>query len=370
MPDLLGTIILPGILAIVFGAFLGEIALRLRRTVKYGLSFLAPYETPQPKSFSFQGHPYILYTKVPDSRGLYPANNLGYSGTRFIKPEKEQGSIRIYCIGGSTVEQHSPEDGPNSSWPGLLEDLLSKRFPGTKIECINAGVAGYTSAESLSEFQFRGLDLKPDILLVYHGVNDAWTCQMVDNFQSDYSHVRVQKPWHPGAVHRIPPLPYFVTYQYLTDWLKLKIGKRNALIFNISNPPWVLSREFSEQAARAFLRNTYNLVKIAQAWSCQPIVLRWECDWSDRNYTPPYFIADSREEISRRYFEYVERNNQSLKEICAREENCRYYEVGPFEGSFFSDRMHFTSAGLALMASRVADAIEKDVSAVIQRNAN
>ncbi len=78
--------------------------------------------------------------------------------------------------------------------PGKLQDILTERFPGACVECVNAGVAGYTSAASLIEFLIRGIDLKPDILLIYHNINDAWTCQMVDGFKFDYSHVRLHKP--------------------------------------------------------------------------------------------------------------------------------------------------------------------------------
>ena len=41
------------------------------------------------------------------------------------------------------------------------------------VEVINAGSGRYASWESLLNLQFRVLDLEPDLVIVYHGVNDV-----------------------------------------------------------------------------------------------------------------------------------------------------------------------------------------------------
>jgi lysophospholipase L1-like esterase len=40
------------------------------------------------------------------------------------------------------------------------------------VRTVNAGASGYTSYETLANFAFRVLDLDPDMVLVYHGIND------------------------------------------------------------------------------------------------------------------------------------------------------------------------------------------------------
>lgn len=223
---------------------------------------------------SYEQHPYLFYVKRPNSEGAYPSNSLGYAGKREFPRERVPGSVRIYCAGGSTVEAHAREEGPDSSWPAKLQDTLAKRFPEVVIECINAGGAGYTSAESLSEFLFRGIELKPDIMLVYHNVNDAWTCQMADGFQPDYSHARRVKPWDIGWINRIPQIPWLGSYQLLWDRVTRRWGKASGLIFWISDLPWATVRRFRPDAVGAFHRNISHLVLAAQAASCLPVLIK------------------------------------------------------------------------------------------------
>jgi lysophospholipase L1-like esterase len=261
------------------------------------------------------------------------------------------------------MEGHDSSLGPDSSWPGRVQDILASCFPGVRIECINAATAGYTSAESLSEFLFRGIDLQPDILLVYHNVNDAWTCQMVDRFKSDYSHARTHKPWNVGWINRIPQIPFLVTYQLTRDWVMKRYGKANALIYWISDPPWKTVHSFDEKAVRAFKRNIVNLVSVAQAWSCVPVLIKWECDWEARRL-PPYL--ENSDETINAYFDYLRANNRVLEEIAAAFRDCHYLEVGPFEPHHFTDAMHFSSLGLQAMTERVADKLEPIVRSVLE----
>ena len=70
----------------------------------------------------------------------------------------------------------------------LLERELQKRGYRT-VRVINAGVPGYMSWESLVNLQFRVLDLDPDLILIYHGVNDVFS-RMVwppDHYRGDNS---------------------------------------------------------------------------------------------------------------------------------------------------------------------------------------
>lgn len=355
---LFGVIILIGI----------EVVLRSNKQVRryyagYARKFFGPLRLPSPKVLSFESHPYALYVKKPGSDGLYPSNSMGYGGKREIAKAKTPSLVRIYCVGGSTMETHDPDLGPDSSWPGRLQDILGARFRGVSIECINAGTAGYTSAESLSEFLFRGIDIQPDMLLIYHNVNDAWTCQMVADFKSDYSHARRHKSWNVGWVNRIPQLPYLWSYQILRDRITKRYGKANTLLHWVSDPPWPTVVAFHPDRVYAFRRNISNLVAVAQAWACTPVLIKWECDWGVRRM--PGNLERTEEAITA-YFHYLEANNRALKEIAATFVNCHYIEVGPFEPRYFKDTIHFTTDGLEEMARRVADRIEPIVRSVLK----
>lgn len=339
-----------------------ELGLRLWRLRKGTSKQASSRDTPS-RVLSFVSHPYALYVKKPNGDGLYPSNSLGYVGKQEFLKERTPGSVRIYCVGDSITEGFDPERGPSSSWPALLQSMLMTRFPGTLIECINAGTSGYTSAESLSEFMFRGLDLKPDILLVYHNVNDACTCQMVEGFTSDYSHARRHKPFTVRWISRVPELPFLISYQAVRHWVTRRFGKANALIFWLSDPPWKTARTFNPEAVRVFARNITNLVQVAQAWGSIPVLIKWECDWSAR-WVSKYLVGD--EETPELYYRYLRENNQALEQIAHTQPGCHYLDVGPFKPEAFFDTMHFTPTGLDEMASRVADRVEPLVRRLLE----
>jgi len=340
-----------------------EVAVRTVRALRHHQRWLGLWRLPAPKALAFEDHPYALYVRKPNCDGRYPSNSLGYAGKRELAPSRRPGSVRLYCVGGSTVEDHDPAQGPDSSWPGKLQDLLSARFPEATIECINAATAGYTSAESLAEFAFRGVDLRPDLLLVYHNVGDCWTAQMVEGFKSDYAHARRHKPWTLGWANRIPQLPQWWTYQLLRDWAARRFGKANALIYWIADPPWKTVRKFNATAVAAFERNLTNLAAIARTWGCTPVLIKWECDWSARRL--PVYLEQT-PEATQVYFEFLNANNEAVKRVATRIDGCVFLDVGPLTPQHFSDTIHFSPSGLEEMARRVARGIEPLVRSLVE----
>lgn len=115
-------------------------------------------------------HRYLGYYLTPDySRGSNHHNSLGYRGDETVVP-KPAGEFRILCMGGSTVYSW-PLGDYTRSFPYLLEKtLMAKGY--SHIRVVNAGVPGWSSWESLVDFEFRGLDLDPDLIIICHGAND------------------------------------------------------------------------------------------------------------------------------------------------------------------------------------------------------
>ena len=353
--------ILIGMFSILLGGeLLVQILYFLEKKLNWKPRLKSRLETIYPKILSFLGHPYALYIKRPNMDGLYPSNNLGYAGKRTLTPEKLPNKIRIYCVGGSTVEGSDLAQGPDSHWPAKLQDILNERIGREVVETVNAGVAGYTSAESLSEFLFRGLDLKPDFLLIYQNINDAWTAQMNVNFKSDYSHCRVAKPWKLSFWQRLPSMPFFYSYQVLREILFRRLGKGNAIMFWISDPPYRAEEQFDAARVETFKRNTRNLIVTARAAETNSILLKWERDWSVQ-WKPQYIYGIDDSKIKKLHLQYVLANNKALSEL-AEEFDCQYHEVGPFPTEcFLEDGIHFSSKGLDKMAQRVADSIFPEI---------
>ena len=117
-------------------------------------------------------HRYLGYYPTPEYRG--PGgdrhNALGYRGEEVATP-KPPGVLRLAVLGGSTVYSFGV-DHYARSFPHLLqEELRGRGHP--EVEVVNAGASSYSTWESLVNLEFRVLDLEPDLVVVYHGTNDA-----------------------------------------------------------------------------------------------------------------------------------------------------------------------------------------------------
>lgn len=358
-----------GIVIAVFFLVL-EIAWRVWKRVTSGKFLLLQEKQPVRKAEVFRSHPYSLYCKRPNARGLYPSNNLGYAGVRDYTVERKENTVRIMVLGGSTVEDHALEVGPESSWPAVLEDILNESFPGTRVEVINCGLAGYCTVESIVDFMLNGVELRPDILLVYHNINDVLTIQMTDGFKPDYSHVRQAKSWKLPWVNRLPQFRISFVYEYLRHLVIARFGAANTILERISSPPWVSAESFDEDRVRVFGRNVANLVALAQANGCRPVLIKWECPWeTEGNYPWGQLMQGDPEAMGTKYFRYIRANNEALRDVANSVAGCGYMDVGPFEQRLFRpDNLHFTGEGLREMAGRVADGVAPLVREVIDQS--
>ena len=139
----------------------------------------APSEYPKyalssefPTAAKYAPHHYLCYGLQPGyRRGAVTHNSLGYRGPEIAVP-KPAGTFRIVAIGGSTTYTEFVDDDAKT-FPGQLQRILRRRLDDDRIEVVNAGCPGYNSWESLANLAFRVLDLEPDLLIIYHGVNDV-----------------------------------------------------------------------------------------------------------------------------------------------------------------------------------------------------
>jgi lysophospholipase L1-like esterase len=118
----------------------------------------------------YSPHRYIGYYPTPNYvKGKDRHNALGYRGDEIDMP-KPAGQFRIACLGGSTTYTSDVKDY-RDAYPYLLEKYIkSKGYEDVAV--VNAGAGSWSSWESLVNFQFRVLDLDPDLIVVYHGIND------------------------------------------------------------------------------------------------------------------------------------------------------------------------------------------------------
>ena len=95
-------------------------------------------------------------------------NSLGLRGAEV--PAKVADEFRILCIGESTTFGVGVND--DETYAALLPALLQPQIPDKKVVSINAGVSAYSSFQGLKYLEVRGLQLKPDMVIIYHELND------------------------------------------------------------------------------------------------------------------------------------------------------------------------------------------------------
>jgi lysophospholipase L1-like esterase len=124
---------------------------------------------PDP-ALRYSPHRYLGFYPTPDHRrGANRHNSLGYRGDPF-PARKPPGEFRIVCVGGSTT--YTPMVArPEEAYPAQLERALHEGGRA-RVRVVNAGAEGWASYESLINLALRVVDLEPDLIVVYHGVND------------------------------------------------------------------------------------------------------------------------------------------------------------------------------------------------------
>lgn len=104
--------------------------------------------------------------------GVIKINCRGFRDKEY-KIRKGKNIFRILCLGDSSTFGHNVP--LPKTYHALLEDKLNEESKSEKkkFEVINAGVPGYTSAQGLNFYKYKGFTYNPNIVLFYFGLNDS-----------------------------------------------------------------------------------------------------------------------------------------------------------------------------------------------------
>lgn len=165
--------------------------------------------TPQPNSLHVMWlvKPQRYFLPVRRHPGLLQINpelTRLDNGRGSFMVQKSSGTVRIFCVGGSTTRGWPFHD--EASYPQFLDACLQDLLPGRRIEVINAGLMASDSFSDLSLVrEISGYS--PDIILLYEGRNEAYNAALRSRRNSRWLtlHVRL--------------LRLFKTYSALVDVL-------------------------------------------------------------------------------------------------------------------------------------------------------
>lgn len=140
-----------------------------------------------PHVMKYVPHPYLVYALNPDYRsadGLSRHNALGLRGAEIARA-KPAGVYRIALLGGSSTYDTEIADD-RLTFAVQLERELREKYGHREVEVLNAGVGAYNTWEILMSFQFRVLDLQPDLAVAYENTNDVFARRVAaDQYRRD-----------------------------------------------------------------------------------------------------------------------------------------------------------------------------------------
>ena len=290
----------------------------------------------------YQPHPYMGYSLRPLT-GTQGTNLLGLRGSR-VTSVKAPGTYRILCLGGSTTFGSGLT--PDESYPAQLAALLAGRDDRT-FEVVNCGVPGYTTAESLINLALRLVDLKPDAIVVYHGVNDARLIQ-ARGFLSDYSHMR--RSWTGrsfGAFERWL-LDHSASWRRVAGAVdRLPASRLEHVVFVEDYRERFLSpreHEVNRAGVAAFGRNVAHIVAIARAHGIEVALVTFA-------FCPAKVVSGKQQELG----PTVTALNLELRRLGARE-GVPVVMLEPLSRrpELFHDYVHLTAEGARAQARLVA----------------
>ena len=317
----------------------------------------------------YSRHHYLQYIPTPNyEKGLNKHNSRGFRGDEVVVP-KPEGVFRVVALGGSTTYTTAVDDY-RKSYPYLLQEGLKERGY-ENVEVVNAGVPAYSSWESLLNFQLRVLDLEPDMIIIYHGINDVhprlvypYDTYVGDNSASRTPYEQPKETWldkstalriiRTGLGMRIPygGIGYRRTFEYVpTNFAEQYYHQDRQKIYPydifVEHP---VSEMLENNEPLYFERNIKNMIAIANANETDVLLSTWA--WS------PLF--DEVRASSAEYTGAFQEQNEIVLEIC-KETQATCFDFAsqmPQDRRYWFDGRHVSEEGAILKAEMFTDFID------------
>jgi lysophospholipase L1-like esterase len=291
-------------------------------------------------------------------------NSLGYrSPERQVR--RAPGTIRIVCAGGSTTFDLLSVDD-SRTWPWRMEEILKQR--GLEAEVFNAGFPGWTSLENLVSLAIRDLDLDPDIVVLYQGINDLQPASHRP-FDSQYERGHAEETVR-ALGFELQPLRWYEHSLFVEKVRQLVVGDRDPwrrLQGAVAGDDGV--QELPTEALETFERNVRSFVAVAAAGGAkvllatQPARIRDAFAEADQAYLAQWIVGLDPKVVPGQ----LERFNAVVRER-AMAGPALLADVArdvPWKDGDFADPMHFSADGSARMATFMADTIESVLNGTV-----
>jgi hypothetical protein len=200
-------------------------------------------------------------------------------GWRYGGGEKKT-KLRILCLGGSTTYSEGTFSG-DFSYPAQLETYL--RSKGYDIDVVNGGMSYFTSAECLATLCYRGVYLKPDVVLIHTGDNDSEPLEADGEYMPDYTH------WRGPGINRkllfqtIWKIPSWTVR--LIEYYTMKPDGSGMLSRHLQNSLEIYTshRDISNRYPVGLAMNIQNMIAVSRSCNAKPVVVLFNLNPSSEN---------------------------------------------------------------------------------------
>jgi lysophospholipase L1-like esterase len=222
-------------------------------------------------SVLYRRHPYLLTAAREGARDpredRIVINSLGYRSPERPRP-KPRFVQRVVCAGGSTTWDPFAVTN-DAAWPSQVEQGLRAR--GTAAEVWNAGFPGWTSLENLIALSLRDVDLSPDVVVLYQGINDLQPAAHVP-VEPDYT------PFHSDMQLSllglgVPPLPWYERLVMVERAHDALFGPRGGWLTGRPQSAETVRRVVHADGVRVFERNVRSFVAVARAHGARVLLV-------------------------------------------------------------------------------------------------
>lgn len=110
---------------------------------------------------------------LPDDAWPLPgrvSNGQGLREEYEVAADKPRGVLRCLCLGDSCTFGYGV--ARSDAWVARAEALLAAALPGQRVECLNAGVPGYSLYQGERRLELEGFGYRPDVVVLNFGWND------------------------------------------------------------------------------------------------------------------------------------------------------------------------------------------------------
>jgi len=153
-------------------------------------------------------------------------NSLGLRGSEVGRATPAE--YRILSLGESTTFGSGVEN--EQTYTALLARELDPLLPGREVTSINGGVPAYSSFQSLRYFEERGLELDPDMLILYHELNDYLPSSLRDSSNNEVG--LLQTDWQRWDSERGAGLAFVARNSALIKFLRSHLARERIESFD------------------------------------------------------------------------------------------------------------------------------------------